>query len=206
MPNLPVDDQAGGELDEPQVRGRALFRAGQQPTEAVEPAVRHLDHPAPRWMPVRIAGWRDRGRVTCRWGHMRRVAPRDRHLPTAVIRIPTGKRQMGFHFGCRGNHRGIEQGCQVRHVVAVGAGHDHGHGHRNPRPLGQEVPFGPGLPRSVGVLPVAAASPAPPCCRTGPSRYSHRPPARSSPAPGRHRRRATAPPTPAPACPARSTL
>ena len=60
MADFAVDDEDGGELDEAEVVLAVLLPAGQQAAEAVEPAVADLDHPAPRRMPLRIAGRRQR--------------------------------------------------------------------------------------------------------------------------------------------------
>ena len=56
----------------------------------------------------------------------------------------------------------------------------------------------PGFPRSVGLRPVASASPGPLFCRTGPSRCTHRRLASPNPARPRRRTPAVAPPRPAP--------
>ncbi len=54
MAELAVADEDSGELDEAQVVGGLLVPADAQAAEAVAPAVRHLDHPAPWRMAV---GW-----------------------------------------------------------------------------------------------------------------------------------------------------
>ncbi len=85
MADLAVDDQHGGELDEAQVGGGPLLPARQQPAEPVEPAVRHLDHPPPGRVALRVTRGRQGalrarlGRVVAMRGYVRsRAAPTSR--------------------------------------------------------------------------------------------------------------------------------
>ncbi len=55
MTDLAIDDEDGGQVDEAAVGTGLLLGACSQPPEAVEPTVRDLDHPTPRWVTVGMA-------------------------------------------------------------------------------------------------------------------------------------------------------
>ena len=57
MTKFAVDDEAGSEMDEGQVRVRAHFPADEQATKAVERAVCDLDLPAAWWVPLGMVDW-----------------------------------------------------------------------------------------------------------------------------------------------------
>src|SRR6266540_2640832 len=162
MAHLAIDDQAGGQLDEGQVVLRALLPADQQPAEAVEPTVRHLHHPAPRWVTGGIPRWGQRLRRTALGRDVRRIAARHRRLATLVVVVAAIQRQMRLrvrrvfavrHLGRRRrrDQRGVEQVRQLLHVGAVGPGEHHRNGH--PLALGQQVPLGAALAPVGGVGP-----------------------------------------------------
>ena len=62
MTDLAIDDEDGGQVDEAEVMAGLLLRARQHTPEAVEPAMRHLHHPTPWRVTIRVSGWRQRGR------------------------------------------------------------------------------------------------------------------------------------------------
>ena len=46
MAELAIDDEGGSELEEGEIGVGAFFPADEQTTEAVEPGVRHFNHPS----------------------------------------------------------------------------------------------------------------------------------------------------------------
>lgn len=149
MANLSVNDQDGGQLDKAQVVGAVFLPTGPQAPEAVEPAVTHLDHPAPRRMAVRVAGGGQGPLDRCLGRDVRRIPPRDRRVAARLVIISPVQHQMGRIGRGRRDHDGIQQLGQFLHIVPIGPGHDDGHG--NALGLGQEVALRAGFPPIGGV-------------------------------------------------------
>src|SRR5687768_1288098 len=94
MADLAIDDEDGGEVDEAEVGRGAFLPANEQPAEAVEPTVGHLHHPAPRRVPVGVAGrWQRRG-GTGFGRDVGAVATGSGLLPAGWIVVPTVQRQL----------------------------------------------------------------------------------------------------------------
>jgi hypothetical protein len=127
-------------LDEGRVVGRLLLPAEQQAAEAVAPAVRGLDHPAARRVPVGVAGRGQRVRGAPPGREMRAGAVGGARLPTGGVSVAALPAQLR-----RGGGAGLDARVEpVRRLLHGGAvGPADGARQRDAPARGQRVPPGP---------------------------------------------------------------
>ena len=198
MADLAVDDEDGGHLDEAEVVGGLLLGARQQAPEAVEPGYGPPPPPSAgagggRGGPAAAAA-----RPRSPWAGCAPCSPAPPPPPGSPRSRSPGPAPGGA----------ARSGAGSTTVASSSAANFFMSWRLAPvRTTATGMPLAsvrrwrlvPGLPRSVGLRPVACASPAPPFCRRGLSRCTRRRLAIPNPARRPRRTRAAAPPRPAPA-------